>query len=139
MVNATLRLLYLRERDPVHIFQEAGWATGPVWRGAENLGPTWARTPDRPACSELLYRLNYPSRPDIYVYIRCMYVCMFVRMCVCIYVCMYVCIYVCTYLLRVYVCMCVCMYVCVYVCMYVCMYVCVCVCSRVPMIQRKQD
>ena len=24
-------------KDPVPIVQEAGWASGPVWRGAENL------------------------------------------------------------------------------------------------------
>ena len=27
-------------KDPVHIVQEAGWAPGPVWTGAENLAPT---------------------------------------------------------------------------------------------------
>jgi len=26
-------------KDPVHIVQEAGWAAGPVWTGAENLAP----------------------------------------------------------------------------------------------------
>ena len=26
-------------KDPVPIVQEAGWATGPVWTGAENLAP----------------------------------------------------------------------------------------------------
>jgi hypothetical protein len=26
-------------KDPVAIVQEAGWAPGPVWTGAENLGP----------------------------------------------------------------------------------------------------
>ena len=40
VVNATPRLLYPRERDPVPIVQEAGWATGPVWTGAENLAPS---------------------------------------------------------------------------------------------------
>ena len=29
--------LYRRERVPVPIVQEAGWAPGPVWAGAENL------------------------------------------------------------------------------------------------------
>jgi len=28
-----------RERDPVPLVQEAGWAPGPVWTGAENLAP----------------------------------------------------------------------------------------------------
>jgi hypothetical protein len=27
-------------KDPVPILQEAGWASGPVWTGAENLAPT---------------------------------------------------------------------------------------------------
>jgi hypothetical protein len=26
-------------KDPVPIVQEAGWAAGPVWTGAENLAP----------------------------------------------------------------------------------------------------
>ena len=30
---------YLRERDPVPIAQEAGWAPGPVWTGVENITP----------------------------------------------------------------------------------------------------
>ena len=46
-------------KDPVPIVQEAGWATGPVWTGAENLALTGIRSPDRPARSELLYRLSY--------------------------------------------------------------------------------
>jgi len=28
-------------KDPVPILQEAGWAPGPVWIGAENLAPPW--------------------------------------------------------------------------------------------------
>ena len=46
-------------KDPVLIVQEAGWAPGPVWMGAENLAPTGIRSPDRPARSESLYRLSY--------------------------------------------------------------------------------
>ena len=49
-------------KDPVPIVQEAGWTPGPVWTGAENLAPTGIRSPNRPASSELLYRLSYPSR-----------------------------------------------------------------------------
>jgi len=26
-------------KDPVPILQEAGWASGPIWTGAENLAP----------------------------------------------------------------------------------------------------
>jgi hypothetical protein len=47
-------------KDPVPIVQEAGWAPGPVWTGAENLAPTGIRSPDRPARSQSLYRLSYP-------------------------------------------------------------------------------
>ena len=47
------------EKDPVPIVPEAGWAPGPVWAGAENLATTGIRSPDRPACSESLYRLSY--------------------------------------------------------------------------------
>ena len=48
-------------KDPVPIVQEAGWAPGPVWTGAENLAPIGIRSPDRPARSESLYRLSYPG------------------------------------------------------------------------------
>jgi len=54
--------------DPVTIVQEAGWATGPVWTGAENLAPTGIRYPDPPASSQLLYRLRYPAYTNL-VYI----------------------------------------------------------------------
>ena len=47
-------------KNPVTFVQEAGWAPGPVWTGAENLAPTGIRSPDRPARSESLYRLSYP-------------------------------------------------------------------------------
>ena len=32
-------LLFTPGRDLVPIVQEAGWAPGPVWTGAENLAP----------------------------------------------------------------------------------------------------
>ena len=47
------------EKDPVPIVEEAGWAPGPLWTGAENLARTGIRSPDRPARSESLYRLSY--------------------------------------------------------------------------------
>ena len=46
-------------KDPVPIVQEAVWAPGPVWTGAEYLAPTRIRSPDRPTLSESLYRLSY--------------------------------------------------------------------------------
>jgi hypothetical protein len=48
-------------KDPVSIVQEAGWASGSVWTGAENLAPTGIRFPDRPARRQSLYRPRYPA------------------------------------------------------------------------------
>ena len=48
-------------KDRVPIVQEAGWAPGPVWTGAEKLAPTGIRSSDRPARSQSLYRLSYPA------------------------------------------------------------------------------
>jgi len=38
-VSVTLRPLFIPGKDRVPIVQEAGWAPGPVWTGAENLPP----------------------------------------------------------------------------------------------------
>jgi hypothetical protein len=38
-----------------------GWIPGPVWTGAENLAATGILSPDRPARSQSLYRLRYPT------------------------------------------------------------------------------
>jgi len=46
-------------KNPVPIVQEAGWAPGPVWTGAENIAFTGIRSPDRQSRRELLYRLSY--------------------------------------------------------------------------------
>ena len=59
--------LYPR-KDPVPIVQEAGWASEPVWIGAENLAPTGIRSPDLPAHSESLYRLSHPGSLGSYFY-----------------------------------------------------------------------
>jgi len=53
-VNATPWQLYLRERDPVPIVQEAVWDPGAVWTGAENLAPIAIRFPNSPGRSESL-------------------------------------------------------------------------------------
>jgi len=52
--------LFTPGEDQVPIVQEAGWAPGLVWTGAENLAPTWIRSLDRPALSQSLnpYRTN---------------------------------------------------------------------------------
>ena len=48
-------------KDPVPIVQEAGWTSGPVWTGTENLAPTGIRSPDCPAHRQSLYRLRYSA------------------------------------------------------------------------------
>ena len=54
-------------KEPAPIVQEAGWAPGLVWIGAENLAPTGIRSLDLPAHSESLYRLSYrgPQRTEV--------------------------------------------------------------------------
>jgi len=42
-VSVTPRPLFTPGKGPVPIVQEAGWAPGPVWTGAENLAPTGIR------------------------------------------------------------------------------------------------
>jgi len=61
VVNATARLLYPRERDPVRNAQEAGWALRQVRTGAANLAPSHPPEFDPRARSESLYRLSYPG------------------------------------------------------------------------------
>jgi len=63
-VSVTPWPLFTPGKDKVPIVQEAGWAPGPVWTGAENLTHTGIRTPDRPARSQSLYRLSYPAHED---------------------------------------------------------------------------
>ena len=64
-VSVTPRPLFIPGKGPVSIVQEAGWASGPVWTGAEILAPTGIRSPDRPARSQSLYQLSYPS-PQVF-------------------------------------------------------------------------
>ena len=53
-VSVTPRSLFTPGKDPLPNVQEAGWAPGPVWTGAEHLAPTGIRSPDRPACNQSL-------------------------------------------------------------------------------------
>ena len=64
-VSVTPRPLFTPGRDPVPIVQEAGWAPGPVWTGAENLAPTEIRSPGRPARSQSIYQLRYPAHSHL--------------------------------------------------------------------------
>ena len=45
VVKATPQPLYVRERDPLRIVQEAGWDPGPVWTGAKCITPPWGLDP----------------------------------------------------------------------------------------------
>ena len=65
-VSITPLPLFNSGKDPVPILQEAGWTPGLVWTGAENLAPTGIRSPDRPARSQSLYRLRYPTHLRIF-------------------------------------------------------------------------
>jgi len=55
-------------KDTVPILHEAGWAPGPGWMGGISR-PHRDSIPDRPACSQSLYRLRYPAHTTaIYFY-----------------------------------------------------------------------
>ena len=60
VVSSTPQLHFTPRKDPVPIFQEAGWAPGPVWTGKKSR-PHRDSIPDRPACSQSLYWLSYPQ------------------------------------------------------------------------------
>ena len=57
-VSVKPRPFFTPGKDPVPIVQEAGWAPGPVWTGAENFAATGIRSPGRAAGSQLLCRLS---------------------------------------------------------------------------------
>jgi hypothetical protein len=58
--NVTPRPLYLQERVPVHMVQEAGWISE-VRRRENLLPPTGVGTPNRSTPSESLYRQHCPG------------------------------------------------------------------------------
>jgi len=60
-VSVTPRPLFTPGKDEVPIVQEAGWAPGPVWTGAENLARTGIRSPDRPARSSVAIPTELPG------------------------------------------------------------------------------
>ena len=62
--SVTPRPLFTPGKDQVPIVQEAGWVPGPVWTGSENLAPTGIRSPGRPARSQSLYQLRYPTHVE---------------------------------------------------------------------------
>ena len=60
VVSNTPQTHFTPGKDPVPILQEAGWASGPVWKGGKSR-PHRDSIPDRPADSQSLYRLSYPA------------------------------------------------------------------------------
>ena len=68
VVSSTPRPHFTPGKDLVPIVQEAGWASGPVWTGGKSR-PHRDSIPDRPAHSQSLYRLSYPTH-YIYKYKR---------------------------------------------------------------------
>jgi hypothetical protein len=64
MVSSTPRPNFTPGKDLVPIVQEAGWASGPVWTGAENLAPpgfdpqTVQRVVSYPAHTDLVEERN---------------------------------------------------------------------------------
>ena len=61
-VYLTPRSLFTPGKDPVPIVQEAGWAPGPVWTGAENLASTEIRSPDHPTRSSVAIPTTLPGQ-----------------------------------------------------------------------------
>jgi len=61
VVSSTIRPHFTPRKDPVPILQETGWATGPVWTGAENLVPTGIRSQTAQPVAQSLYRLSYQA------------------------------------------------------------------------------
>ena len=70
MVSSTPQPHFTSGKEPVTIFQEAGWAPGPVWRGGKSR-PHRNSIPDHPACSQSLHQLSYPAHSmDIPLYYK---------------------------------------------------------------------
>ena len=65
VVSSTPRPQFTPGKDAVPILQEAGWAPGPVRTGGKSR-PHRNSIPDRPTCSQSLYRLSYPAHSMIY-------------------------------------------------------------------------
>ena len=70
-VSVMPRPLFAPGKELVPIVQEAEWAPGPVWTGAENLAPTGIRSPNSPAHSQSPYRLRYLAHINIQSTILC--------------------------------------------------------------------
>ena len=60
VVSKTPRPNFTPEKNPVHILQEAGWASGPVWTGGKSR-PHRHTIPDRPARSSVAIPAELPG------------------------------------------------------------------------------
>ena len=60
-VSVTPQPLFTLGKDPVPIVQDAAWAPGPVWTGAENLARTGIRSPDRTVRSSVAIPTELPG------------------------------------------------------------------------------
>ena len=65
VVSSTPRPHFTPGKDPVPIWQEVGWAPGPVWTGRKSR-PHRNSISDRPDRSQSLYRLSYPAHYLVY-------------------------------------------------------------------------
>jgi hypothetical protein len=69
-VSVTFRPLFTPGKDPVPNVQEAAWAPGPAWTGAENLVPNGIGSPDRPATRPTTTSINtYTNYSFIKLYV----------------------------------------------------------------------
>jgi len=64
VVSSTPRPHFTPWKDLVLIVQEAGWAPGWVWTGGKSRLHRDSIL-DRPACSQLLYRLSHPAHNSL--------------------------------------------------------------------------
>ena len=69
MVSSTPRPHFTLGKDPVPILQEAGWAPGPVWTGAENLVSTGNRSRTVQPASSVAIPTELPS-PQLPPYLQ---------------------------------------------------------------------
>jgi len=60
VVSSTPRSHFTPGKNPVPTLQAVGWAPGPMWTGGKSR-PHRDSIPDRPARSQSLYRLSYPT------------------------------------------------------------------------------
>ena len=72
MVSSTPWPHFTPRKEPVHILQEAGWASGPGWTGGKSR-PHRDSIPDRPARRQSLYRLSYRAH-IFYLYVYKIYI-----------------------------------------------------------------